>query len=35
MEAEFSRTLPPEEAKRMVTRFTNRFNAELEEDHIA
>ncbi|MDN3268420.1 DUF2637 domain-containing protein [Streptomyces sp. MA15] len=35
VEAEFSRTLPPEEAKRMVTRFTNRFNAELEEDHIA
>ncbi|MES5824308.1 DUF2637 domain-containing protein [Streptomyces sp. RG80] len=23
------------EAKRMVTRFSNRFNAELEEDHIA
>ncbi|MEU0576093.1 DUF2637 domain-containing protein [Streptomyces griseoincarnatus] len=35
VEAEFSRTLPPEEAKRMVMRFTNRFNAELEEDHIA
>ncbi|MFI9268916.1 DUF2637 domain-containing protein [Streptomyces werraensis] len=35
VEAEFSRTLPPEETKRMVTRFTNRFNAELEEDHIA
>ncbi|MFZ4154362.1 DUF2637 domain-containing protein [Streptomyces pseudogriseolus] len=35
VEAEFSRTLPPEEAKRMVSRFTNRFNAELEEDHIA
>ncbi len=35
VEAEFSRTLPPEDAKRMVTRFTNRFNAELEEDHIA
>ncbi|MFF8034829.1 MULTISPECIES: DUF2637 domain-containing protein [unclassified Streptomyces] len=35
VEAEFSRTLPPEEARRMVSRFTNRFNAELEEDHIA
>ncbi|MET8895088.1 DUF2637 domain-containing protein [Streptomyces albogriseolus] len=35
VEAEFSLTLPPEDAKRMVTRFTNRFNAELEEDHIA
>ncbi|GGV78115.1 membrane protein [Streptomyces griseoloalbus] len=35
VEAEFSLTLPPEETKRLVTRFTNRFNAELEEDHIA
>ncbi|MFD5570794.1 DUF2637 domain-containing protein [Streptomyces cadmiisoli] len=35
VEAEFTRTLPPEEAKRLVTRFTNRYNAELEEDHIA
>ncbi|MFJ9540651.1 DUF2637 domain-containing protein [Streptomyces sp. NPDC101225] len=34
-EAEFSYALPPEEAKRMVNRFTNRYNAELEEDHIA
>jgi hypothetical protein len=35
IEAEFSIGLPPEEAKRMVNRFTNRYNAELEEDHIA
>ncbi|WP_432134419.1 MULTISPECIES: DUF2637 domain-containing protein [unclassified Streptomyces] len=35
VEAEFSITLPPEDAKRMVNRFTNRYNAELEEDHIA
>ncbi|MET8946651.1 DUF2637 domain-containing protein [Streptomyces sp. NPDC004542] len=35
VEAEFSIGLPPEEAKRMVNRFTNRYNAELEEDHIA
>ena len=28
-------TLPLEEALRMVNRFTNRFTAELEEDHIA
>lgn len=35
VEAEFSLTLPPDEAKRMVNRFTNRYNAELEEDHIA
>ncbi|MCZ9343085.1 hypothetical protein NGM37_35530, partial [Streptomyces sp. TRM76130] len=34
-EAEFGIALPPEEAKRMVNRFTNRYNAELEEDHIA
>ncbi|UXY29099.1 DUF2637 domain-containing protein [Streptomyces sp. HUAS TT20] len=35
VDAEFSITLPVEEAKRMVNRFTNRYNAELEEDHIA
>ncbi|MFI1726097.1 DUF2637 domain-containing protein [Streptomyces sp. NPDC020489] len=35
VEAEFSLLLPPDEAKRMVNRFTNRYNAELEEDHIA
>ncbi|MEW2495094.1 DUF2637 domain-containing protein [Streptomyces nodosus] len=35
VEAEFGRTLAPEDAKRMVNRFTNRHTAELEEDHIA
>ncbi|MEG3628869.1 DUF2637 domain-containing protein [Streptomyces poriticola] len=35
VEAEFSIGLQPDEAKRMVNRFTNRYNAELEEDHIA
>ncbi|MFE6287981.1 DUF2637 domain-containing protein [Streptomyces sp. NPDC057877] len=35
VEAEFRLDLPPDEAKRMVNRFTNRYNAELEEDHIA
>ncbi|MCL6736405.1 DUF2637 domain-containing protein [Streptomyces neyagawaensis] len=35
VEAEFSLSLAPEQSKRMVTRFTNRYNAELEEDHIA
>ncbi|MFB7497024.1 DUF2637 domain-containing protein [Streptomyces sp. NPDC056161] len=35
VEAEFGRTLPADEAKRMVNRFTNRHTAELEEDHIA
>ncbi|MEU5254816.1 DUF2637 domain-containing protein [Streptomyces longwoodensis] len=35
VEAEFGLTLLPEDAKRMVNRFTNRYNAELEEDHIA
>ncbi|MGW2379886.1 DUF2637 domain-containing protein [Streptomyces sp. NPDC001658] len=35
VEAEFSIALPPEDMKRMVNRFTNRYNAELEEDHIA
>ncbi|EFL33976.1 integral membrane protein [Streptomyces viridochromogenes DSM 40736] len=33
--AEFGIALAPDEAKRMVNRFTNRHNAELEEDHIA
>ncbi|MBE1599222.1 hypothetical protein H4687_005351 [Streptomyces stelliscabiei] len=35
VEAEFGVTLPAEESKRMVNRFTNRHTAELEEDHIA
>ncbi|NKQ25991.1 DUF2637 domain-containing protein [Streptomyces galbus] len=35
VEAEFGLALLPEDAKRMVNRFTNRYNAELEEDHIA
>ncbi|MET8248869.1 DUF2637 domain-containing protein [Streptomyces sp. NPDC005202] len=35
VEAEFRISLPEQEAKRMVNRFSNRFNAELEEDHIA
>ncbi|MEW2516268.1 DUF2637 domain-containing protein [Streptomyces sp. NPDC046870] len=35
VEATFRITLPAREADRMVNRFTNRFNAELEEDHIA
>ncbi|MEV7436958.1 DUF2637 domain-containing protein [Streptomyces griseoviridis] len=35
IEAEFGTVLPPEETKRLVTTFTNRYNAELEEDHIA
>ncbi|GAA3048690.1 DUF2637 domain-containing protein [Streptomyces glomeratus] len=35
VEAEFRISLPAEEAKRMVNRFTNRHTAELEEDHIA
>ncbi|MFJ8793221.1 DUF2637 domain-containing protein [Streptomyces sp. NPDC102462] len=35
VEAEFGRSLPSDEAKRMVSRFTNRHTAELEEDHIA
>ncbi|MHC5902446.1 DUF2637 domain-containing protein [Streptomyces sp. S6] len=34
-EAEFTLPLSVEDAKRMVNRFTNRYNAELEEDHIA
>ncbi|MFF3489455.1 hypothetical protein ACFYXC_40430, partial [Streptomyces sp. NPDC002701] len=35
VEAEFRVTLPEPEAKRLVTRFTNRHTVELEEDHIA
>ncbi|MFE9608259.1 DUF2637 domain-containing protein [Streptomyces sp. NPDC006012] len=35
VEAEFGQTLPVDETKRMVNRFTNRHTAELEEDHIA
>ncbi len=35
VEATYGSALPPREADRMVNRFTNRFNAELEEDHIA
>ncbi|MET7607132.1 DUF2637 domain-containing protein [Streptomyces avermitilis] len=35
VEATFGRPLPDNESKRMVNRFSNRFNAELEEDHIA
>ncbi|MEU3826027.1 DUF2637 domain-containing protein [Streptomyces sp. NPDC029080] len=35
VEATYGLTLPPRETDRMVNRFTNRFNAELEEDHIA
>ncbi|GGT13975.1 membrane protein [Streptomyces kurssanovii] len=35
VEAEFRVTLPAEESKRLVNRFTNRHAAELEEDHIA
>ncbi|CAL9460868.1 DUF2637 domain-containing protein [Streptomyces sp. enrichment culture] len=35
IEATYGTSLPDAEAKRMVTRFSNRFNAELEENHIA
>ncbi|QOV36438.1 DUF2637 domain-containing protein [Streptomyces ferrugineus] len=35
VEASFGRSVPDADAKRMVNRFSNRFNAELEEDHIA
>ncbi|MER6530663.1 DUF2637 domain-containing protein [Streptomyces sp. NPDC001508] len=35
VEAEFGSSLPSDDAKRMVSRFTNRHTAELEEDHIA
>ncbi|WP_128376028.1 DUF2637 domain-containing protein [Streptomyces cavernae] len=35
VEATFGTPLAAREAERMVNRFSNRFNAELEEDHIA
>ncbi|MGW1597752.1 DUF2637 domain-containing protein [Streptomyces sp. NPDC002343] len=35
VEATYGIALAPRDADRMVNRFTNRFNAELEEDHIA
>ncbi|MBL1105433.1 DUF2637 domain-containing protein [Streptomyces sp. 5-8] len=35
VEATYGMSLPARETDRMVNRFTNRFNAELEEDHIA
>ncbi|MFJ8634746.1 DUF2637 domain-containing protein [Streptomyces sp. NPDC093568] len=35
VEAEFGIALLPDEAKRMVNRFTKLYNTELEEDHIA
>ncbi|MEU9441940.1 DUF2637 domain-containing protein [Streptomyces sp. NPDC048304] len=35
VEATYGQTLAPRDADRMVKRFTNRFNAELEENHIA
>ncbi|MBL1081685.1 DUF2637 domain-containing protein [Streptomyces actinomycinicus] len=35
VEATYGLTLPARDTDRMVNRFTNRFNAELEEDHIA
>ncbi|MFB0617060.1 DUF2637 domain-containing protein [Streptomyces sp. AGS-58] len=35
VEATFAITLPPQEANRMVNRFTNRHTAELQDDHIA
>jgi hypothetical protein len=35
VEATYSIALPARDADRMVKRFTNRFNAELEENHIA
>ncbi|MFJ7152128.1 DUF2637 domain-containing protein [Streptomyces sp. NPDC100445] len=35
VEATFALTLPPQEANRMVNRFTNRHTAELQDDHIA
>ncbi|WP_437071014.1 DUF2637 domain-containing protein [Streptomyces sp. enrichment culture] len=35
VEAQFGAPLTPDEAKRMVTRFTNRHSVELEEEHIA
>ncbi|MFF8317002.1 DUF2637 domain-containing protein [Streptomyces bobili] len=35
VEATFGTTLPQREADRLVTRFTNRHTAELQDDHIA
>ncbi|MEU6480779.1 DUF2637 domain-containing protein [Streptomyces sp. NPDC047017] len=35
VEATYGITLPAQEAKRMVTHFSQRFDAELEADHIA
>ncbi|WP_230396214.1 DUF2637 domain-containing protein [Streptomyces blattellae] len=35
VEATYGTSLQHQEANRMVNRFSNRFNAELEEDHIA
>ncbi|WP_374293503.1 DUF2637 domain-containing protein [Streptomyces olivochromogenes] len=35
VESTYGIALPAREADRMVNRFTNRFNAELEADHIA
>ena len=35
VEATYGVTLAQRDADRMVNRFTNRYNAELEEDHIA
>jgi hypothetical protein len=35
VEATYGHALPSREAERMVNRFSNRYNAELEEDHIA
>ncbi|MEU4148422.1 DUF2637 domain-containing protein [Streptomyces parvulus] len=35
VEAEFGTAMSAEDSKRLVSRFTNRYNAELEEDHIA
>ncbi|MEV5813852.1 DUF2637 domain-containing protein [Streptomyces mutabilis] len=35
VEATFGTQLPDHETKRLVTHFTNRHSAELEEDHIA
>ncbi|MER5941791.1 DUF2637 domain-containing protein [Streptomyces sp. NPDC001928] len=35
VEAEFGAALLPDEAKRMVNRFTKLYNTELEENHIA
>jgi hypothetical protein len=35
VEATYGTPLADHEAKRLVTQFTNRHSAELEEDHIA